>query len=168
MTLRLLPHEWLRQVREDKGIRQTDVETRSTELGQRISQSHLSKIEKGASPLAGLGAAKLDVLRRVLGIPVDVWLHHTGLELVTPSALSAAALYDLPEEEEEEVIDLALLAAADKYGSDPEFSDIKHPAWLSFLNRTDFRQRPTTPEQWLSKFIKYREDIDPTRGGEGH
>jgi len=87
---------------------------------------------------------------------------------ITPasSALTAAALgYTFPEEEEE-VIDLALLAAADKYGSSPEFSDLKHPAWLSFLNRIDFRQRPTTPEEWLTKFLKYRDDVDPTRGGE--
>ena len=82
------PHEWLRERREDRGIRQVDVETRSMEMDPRlkISQSHLSKIEKGHSPLAGLGAEKLNVLRQILGISSEEWVRRTGLNIVVAAS----------------------------------------------------------------------------------
>lgn len=90
MPVKLDPHEWIRQTREDRGLRQTDVERQSVELGLqlKISQSHLSKIEKGHSPLAGLGALKLDALRQILGVDPDEWVEKTGLELVTAATSS--------------------------------------------------------------------------------
>ena len=75
--------DWLKDARRDQT--QEDIEEATARFGpeSRVTQSYLSKIERGAKPLSALGAARMDALRRVLGISAEMWLTRTGYEIVT-------------------------------------------------------------------------------------
>lgn len=74
------------------------------------------------------------------------------------AAFPAAAQYGDFEEEEEPIED-ALAEAARRYGGMPGFSGIGDVVTQRALQGIDFRQRPQTPEEWLEKFLKYRDDL---------
>lgn len=74
------------------------------------------------------------------------------------SALSAAAHYPDFEEEEEPIED-ALAEAVRLYGDLPDFEGLTDPVMQRALQGIDFRQRPQTPQEWLAKFLKYRDDL---------
>lgn len=170
MALKLAPHEWIRSIREDKGIRQSDVEKRSAEFGAKISQSHLSKIEKGNAPLAGLGAERMDALRRALDLTPEDWVSHTGLRLVVKEEseeYSSVATHFPGQSLKVEYRDgapvavlpitssnslpQALQEAIELYGR--RFSDLNDPVWQQYL--AGFRWRdgePEDPEAWLDLY----------------
>lgn len=85
---KLPPHEWLREYRQDKGVRQEDIERLTAAYGPRskISQSHLSKIERGNAPLIGLGAERINALRLALGMSAEEWVENTGVQIVTAAS----------------------------------------------------------------------------------
>lgn len=155
MPLDLQPHEWVREVREDKGIRQVDVEKRSAEIDPRlkISQSHLSKIEKGRSPLAGLGAEKLDVLRQILDVEPQQWVRSTGLDLVMASDIE-----DGEGHKGKEDFPPGLVEAAEQYKSiDPLMA---HPKVLLALSKAGFfGGGPRSPQEWIQYFVSVRQWI---------
>ena len=145
----LAPHVWLKEYRQDKGIRQEDVERFTSALGARskISQSHLSKIERGNAPLEGLGAERLDALRQALKVSPEVWVEHTGLVIVTKQ--------EQAEEEQEETpapnLPASLLEAAEVYGA--RIPALRNLAWQKYL--VSFRPRGAkadTAEEWLDLY----------------
>ncbi len=151
----LEPHEWLKQVRNDKGIRQDQVEAFTSELGPkaRISQSHLSKIERGYASLQDLGPQRMDALRRALRLSVEEWTTHTGLTIVTPAE---AQEIELPD---------ALREASARFGPMAEFADLADPAWLQLLSTAspfDW-DGPETPEEWLAFYMSVRNHTKPRR-----
>lgn len=92
MPLTLQPHQWVKERRLDLGLRQEDVETRSAQMGSKhvISQSHLSRIERGTKSLSSLGPDRMDALRRILDVSHEEWVERTGLEIVTKERLEQA------------------------------------------------------------------------------
>ena len=153
VALKLAPHEWIRSIREDKGIRQSDVEKRSAEFGAKISQSHLSKIEKGNAPLAGLGAERMDALRRALDLTPEDWVSHTGLRLVVKeeSEEYSSVTTHFPGQSLKVEHRDALQEAIELYGK--RFSDLNDPVWQQYL--AGFRWRdgePEDPEAWLDLY----------------
>lgn len=88
------PDAWLRTTRVRLGLKQEDVETRTAALGDayRVTQSYLSKLERGLKALSDVAPAKLDALRRVYGLTPAEWTAHTGLHLVTPDDTSERGL----------------------------------------------------------------------------
>lgn len=164
--VKLEAHEWIRERREDKGIRQADVEEQTAALGprHRVSQSHLSKIEKGRAPLIGLGPERMDALRRVLGLSPEEWTRGTGLQIVAPTSdphpASAAALgYDVPDTPPE--IPDTLLEAGRLYGDTPAFAGLRDPRWQRFLADLPYKNGPRTPEAWLERFVEAQGKYEP-------
>lgn len=149
MPLKIGPHEWIREVREDKGIRQSDVEDRTAQLGARhkISQSHLSKIEKGRAPLAGLGAERMDALRQVLGISPAEWAEKTGFQIVTPTPEAAPAaeqrrLRPIPD------------ALADMIEEKKELApELMTERWQQYLAGQRFSTGEASPERWWNLYL---------------
>ncbi|WP_027480999.1 LexA family transcriptional regulator [Deinococcus pimensis] len=82
------PHQWLRELRVRLGLRQDEVETRTAALGEdaRVTQSYLSRLERGTKPIVALTPARLDALRRVYHVQPDEWAARTGLRLVAAAA----------------------------------------------------------------------------------
>lgn len=76
--------EWLRDTRLARGLKQEEVEKATAELGAefRVSQSYLSKIERGFRSLRSLGPERMDALRQVLGVSPLEWVTRTGYQLV--------------------------------------------------------------------------------------
>lgn len=71
---------------------------------------------------------------------------------------------NFPDEEEE--IDEALQEAGRMFGNMPEFTGIADPVTQRALQGIDFKHRPQTPQEWLTRFLKYKDDLPSS--GEGH
>lgn len=163
---KLLPHVWVKEIREDKSIRQTDVERFTEALGPRyrISQSHLSKIEKGLSPLAGLGPMRMDALRQALGLSTEEWIEGTGLSIVTPDDLQpignspvppVVAPLDLPL-----VIPPELQQLIDEKADKPGYEALNSKKALQALTAQraylGAEDGPQTVDQWQEYFLSIR------------
>lgn len=72
---------WLRARRQALGLRQEQVEAATAAAGEhaRVTQSYLSKLERGLRPLASLTPARQDALRRALELSPSEWAARTGL-----------------------------------------------------------------------------------------
>lgn len=154
-----LAHEWLKEYRLDKKIRQEDVERFTSALGprSRISQSHLSKIERGNAPLIGLGAERIDALRQALGLSLEEWLDYTGIQIATAVAELPEAPAGFPEplykKRDEIYMPEGLLEAIRLFGDVPEYADLKLPdVQRQLANHRGFDGGPQTAGQWLAFF----------------
>jgi transcriptional regulator with XRE-family HTH domain len=149
--VKLAPHEWVKETRLDRGIRQEDVETLTAKIGPRskISQSHLSKIERGNAPLSGLGPERMDALRQVIGVSTEEWFTHTGLSLITAetpdSSVPARRLRPIPHGLQEMINERMSLA--------PELGDER---WQQYLAGQRFATGSATPERWWNLFLVLR------------
>lgn len=147
------PHEWIKEVRVDKKLRQDEIEAFTSKLGPkaRISQPHLSRIERGYSPLEELGPIRMDALRQALGVSAEEWATHTGLTIISPN--------------EEPNVDLppALLEASQKFGG--EFPDLADQAWLQLMHSASPHDwdGPETPQEWLALYMSLRNHTKPKR-----
>lgn len=130
MGVKLEPHEWLREQREDRKIRQSDIESLTAKMGSksRISQSHLSKIEKGHSALIGLGAERMDALRKALGLTPEEWLSGTGIQIVTEVPSYDRKLSPVPSLHRVPVIGLAAAGAPVTDEEDSRIIGWEYPA----------------------------------------
>lgn len=83
-------HHWLRARRDELGLRQEQIERATAEHGEeaRITQSYLSKLERGQKPLSALTPAKMDALRQALNVGAGEWIARTGLSVITPGSLA--------------------------------------------------------------------------------
>jgi repressor LexA len=83
-------HHWLRARRDELGLRQEQIERATAEGGEeaRVTQSYLSKLERGQKPLSALTPSKMDALRRALGVSAGEWIARTGLSVITPGSLA--------------------------------------------------------------------------------
>lgn len=151
---------------------QDEVDRRTRELGARVSQSYLSQIERGTRSLEDMGAARMEVLRRVYKIDPEDWVNHTGLAIVVKSSdeVSDSTTHYFPAEElQVDPVTLEVLlplqlsdtlqAFIDKYAQ--TFKELLEPRWQRWLANTDFRDEPETPEDWLSVFMYFREKVNP-------
>lgn len=86
-------HTWLRELRTRLGLRQDQVEALTAALGEdaRVTQSYLSKLERGSKPLHAMTPRRLDALRQVYRVTPQDWVTHTGLEVVTPAQADEVA-----------------------------------------------------------------------------
>lgn len=151
--------ELIRKRREEKGLTQEQVvEATTVPVAAYLSELENGKVSVGRSKhfpslAAYLGLSEDDV--RAIN-PAAV------ITLAAPqppsSALSAAAHYPDFEEEEEPIED-ALAEAVRLYGDLPDFEGLTDPVMQRALQGIDFRQRPQTPQEWLAKFLKYRDDL---------
>ena len=78
-------HTWLRELRTRLGLRQDQVETHTAALGEncRVTQSYLSKLERGSKPLSALTPHKMNALRQLYRVTPEEWAAHTGLSVIT-------------------------------------------------------------------------------------
>lgn len=76
---------WLRELRVRLRLRQDQVEAHSATIGEscRISQSYLSKLERGTKTLSSLTPQKMNALRLIYRVSPEEWASHTGLSVVT-------------------------------------------------------------------------------------
>lgn len=129
------------------------------------SQSYLSALEKGRYHIGRSEhfGAVAQVLRlseadiRAIN-PAAVITLAPEAPAPASAAFSAAAQYG-HFEDEDEPIEEALAEAARLYGDTPGFGGIGDPVMQRALQGIDFKQRPQTPEEWLEKFLKYRDDL---------
>lgn len=91
LTLR----EWLIDLRENKKLRQDDVDQKSRDLGVRISQSYLSQLERGIKPISSLGGERTQTLLRIYDVSPEEWARRTGLALTTSTSTVAQATQTL-------------------------------------------------------------------------
>ncbi|WP_034385842.1 XRE family transcriptional regulator [Deinococcus sp. YIM 77859] len=119
---------WLRERRRALGLRQDEVARRTVQHGGeggRLTQPHLSRLERGTRALASLTPARQDALRRALEISASEWVARTGLPLLAPAGgdlLAALELFRVPvralataglplSEDPSSVIDIELVPA---------------------------------------------------------
>lgn len=76
--------EWLRERRQALGLRQDQVEAATAAAGEhaRVTQSYLSKLERGLRPLSSLTPARQDALRRALDLSASEWAARSGLSVL--------------------------------------------------------------------------------------
>lgn len=76
---------WLRELRLRSGLRQDQVEAHTAARGEayRVSQSYLSKLERGAKAVGSLTPQKMNALRQLYRVSPQEWVAHTGLHIVT-------------------------------------------------------------------------------------
>lgn len=121
-------HLKLAKIRKDLGLRQTDVDHATNELGARISQAYLTQIESGKRALGALPAVKVDALRRVYGFSPEAWHELTGLSSTSNTTP------DVPE-------NLELL------------SQWLPEEWIALLNSLPVEGRESrTPGEWLDLY----------------
>jgi len=79
-------HVWLRELRRKLGLNQHDVEQGTAAFGEaaRVTQSYLSRLERGSKPLSALTPPKMNALRVLYRVSPDEWTAHTGLAIITP------------------------------------------------------------------------------------
>lgn len=151
---KLEPHEWIKQVREDKKINQSTIEERTIKFDPRarISQSYISKIEKGLTPLASLGPLRLEALRQALGVTTDDWVTNTGLIIVTQA-----------ERDDQPELPNSLQEASIKYGD--SIPDLRNSEWLQLLRSVSPHNwdGPETPEEWLALYMNLRNHTKPRK-----
>ncbi|WP_052326681.1 helix-turn-helix domain-containing protein [Deinococcus peraridilitoris] len=162
MTTKLEPREWLREVRQDRNMRQEDIEAKTAELGAKISQSHLSKIERGHATFSSLGPERMDALRRALRISPEEWAANTGLKIVSPEDVSPASTkLDVTAPPPLEVTD-SLREAIERFAKPgSRYADMGEDRWLRLLTNIDHRVEPETPEEWLEVYIDLSKHINP-------
>ena len=141
----------------------------SDRIGETVGQQAVSYWEKGKVDLRNVHPRRLSAYAEVLKLSKQKFAEMAGYEyaelfpdeaLISPrsSALSAAAHYPDFEEEEEPIED-ALAEAVRLYGDLPDFEGLTDPVTQRALQGIDFRHRPQTPQEWLAKFLKYRDDL---------
>jgi transcriptional regulator with XRE-family HTH domain len=83
-------HKWLEELRLDRAWQQAKVERLTEDLGKsrKITQSYLSKIEKGTQEIAGVDPYKLEALRFVYDVSYEVWESKTGVRIPTAARFS--------------------------------------------------------------------------------
>lgn len=71
----MLTRQWLRLMRERRGLRQGDVAARLAELGPHVAltREQLSRLEGGRLNFISLGFFRADALRQVLSISQAEW-----------------------------------------------------------------------------------------------
>ncbi|THF88434.1 helix-turn-helix transcriptional regulator [Deinococcus sp. KSM4-11] len=69
----LKPHEWLRDLRLGKDLRQSDIERRTADFIGKIPITTLGKLESGRLPLTTLRPPQVRALQRVLEISPQEW-----------------------------------------------------------------------------------------------
>lgn len=160
---------YLEERRLDLGVRWSEVARDMERLhGVSVSADYLSKIKRGAAPLAKMSVDAREALRQVLRIPTEEWANTTGL--YTPAAAGTPPprrLTDaerrgwvLPEDDDEPEIPETLLIAAQKYGHGDN-APFAERRWLRELSELDFREEPETPEDWLAIYSRLSKLIDP-------
>jgi len=167
---KLPPHEWLKEYRLDKKIRQEDVERFTASLGARskISQSHLSKIERGNAPLIGLGAERINALRMALGLSAEDWVENTGIQVVTtapqeeerPLTDAERRGWKIPKVEKPLEVPDSLQEAIDLYAHGDN-APMAEPRWVRAFLSIDFREEPELPEDWLRLYARLKTLINP-------
>ncbi len=72
---------WLRERRSALGLGQGAIEEATAQSGEhaRVTQSYLSKLERGLRPLSSLTPARQDALRRALDLSPSEWAARSGL-----------------------------------------------------------------------------------------
>ena len=80
MTMHDVP-AWLRERRRALGLQQGVVEEATAQAGEhaRVTQSYLSKLERGVRPLSSLTPVRQDALRRALELSASEWAARSGL-----------------------------------------------------------------------------------------
>lgn len=125
-----------------------------------ISVTQLGAIERGSHSLTSMSAGNLSRLPAAFGLSWEKFV-----EIISPVYGPYIAFIpsspSLPVEDtyEEPEIDDALQEAVRRYGNMAEFAGIKSHNLQRALNDIDFRRRPQTPEEWLAKYLKFKDEL---------
>lgn len=77
-AMNTLVSEWLRTLRQERGLRQADIDRRTAALHARITQATVSRLETGRQHPTDLRAAQVAALCAVLDITPQTWQQHVG------------------------------------------------------------------------------------------
>lgn len=124
------------------------------------NQSYLSALENGRYSIAN--SEYFPALARLLRLTTE------QVQAISPHAVITVAAPSDPDQSAQDfaglgaepfAIDEALAEAVKLYGDMPEFAGIKSHNLQHALNDIDFRRRPTTPADWLAKYLKFKDDL---------
>lgn len=135
-------HEWLKDMRLQRGLTQPQVEVETAKLGARITQGHLSKVENGNRPISTLGPERMEALRLALNISPEDWAERTGLRIVVPTSAPSPRLRPLPSELAEMIEEKGHLA-----------EELQTERWQQYLAGQRFSTGRATPERWWNLYL---------------
>ncbi|GGK91602.1 hypothetical protein [Deinococcus radiotolerans] len=155
--------KFLDERRQDLGLKWSEVARDMERLhGISVTADYLSKVKRGAAPLAKVSLDVREALRNVLRIPDAIWEQETGL--YTPTATTSGSMSRpgplvkprLPEVEVRLEVPIGLQEAIEKYGDDyPELHLEANQRALTSLHRYG-GANDLSSKEWFEVFMANR------------
>lgn len=146
--------KWLKDRREDAGLKQSDVDRLTRDMGERyrISQSYLSQIESGTRPFTDLKPEKMDALRQIYKVSRPEWTQTTGVVLMTPQEAAEAEASNAQIRPTYEIPD-GLQEAIELYGD--QFPRLRTDSVKRNLSLARYYDGtgPQNAQEWLAYYL---------------